>query len=118
MYKFILFLILAPHLASAQHLSENGRPINELDANNQKTGFWKLTDPDREISVSGMADGDPRLSDANYFEAGKLVMSQPNDSTLIFYENAQRIHARFVDKRLVAKTGQNSTPSTETPTSG
>lgn len=105
MYKLILLLILAPHLTFAQQLSENGRPINELDGNNHKTGFWKLTDPNRGISVSGMADGDTRLSDANYFEAGKLVMSQPNDSTLIFYENSRRIHARFVDKRLVAEDG-------------
>lgn len=103
MNKFLcLFLLIQISSWSQSVIFYNNDSINALDKNNNKVGFWKLYDLQRNITVSGKVKDNQKFQEVDYFIEGKIFATQKQDSILMFYKEGSRVKAKLSRKNTVS----------------
>ncbi|PZR21494.1 MAG: hypothetical protein DI539_07750 [Flavobacterium psychrophilum] len=110
MKQFLLLLFCLPVFAQTDVIY-NGEHINELDANNQKTGIWKVFDTKNNLMATcEFKDGEP-VSRTRYYKDNKLILSLNNDICIIYKGNdsvqAKRVMIDEVNSKLVDIEGND-----------
>lgn len=94
-----LFLLVQMQLWSQNVIFYNNDSINKMDSNKHKTGFWKLYDLKRGITVSGEVKNNQKFKEVDYFINGKPFVSHKQDSILIFYIDGKRIKTKLSKRK-------------------
>lgn len=97
--KFFIAVLLLFTFSSAFSQSEinyKGESINRLDANNKKTGVWKIYDEDRKLVITSEFNDGVAIGFTKAHENGNLVWQNNHDEKLItIYRDGKPILARF-----------------------
>lgn len=97
MKLFIAALLLTfPSAFSQSEINYKGEIINRLDANNKKTGVWKIYDEDRKLVITSEFNDGVAIGFTKAHENGNLVWQNNHDEKLItIYRDGKSILARF-----------------------
>jgi len=92
-------------------INYEGETINHIDKDGKKQGVWKLFDTKRAIMVIGNMENDAFVSNIEYYQNGKLVVSQNKDKgEYIFYVDSKAIRAKTIvekeESKIVTENGQ------------
>jgi TonB family protein len=112
--KYIL-LLLFPVFAFAQtDIIYNGEHINELDANNQKTGIWKVFDNTKNLVATCEFKGGLPISPTRYYKDTKLILSVTDEICVVYRQHdsilAKKVNANTVFDKLVDSNGNELAP--------
>lgn len=76
--------------------SQNGK-INQLNKENQKTGFWKLISEDKNIEITTEFLNGSYVSDTKYYKNKKLVATYNNNlNDLLIIKDSTTTKAKFL----------------------
>lgn len=95
MRLFLLLLFYLPAFAQTDVIY-NGEHINTLDANNQKTGIWKVFDTKNNLMATcEFKDGEP-VSPTRYYKDSKLILSMGDNDYFTIYKGNDSIQAKTI----------------------
>lgn len=119
MNKFLyLFLLIQISSWSQSVIFYNNDSINAIDKSNNKIGFWKLYNLQRNITVSGKVKDNQKFQEVDYFIEGKIFATQKQDSILMFYKEGSRVKAKLsrknTDSLIVLENGEPLDKETQT----
>lgn len=83
---------------SQSSVKHEGQEINRIDKDGKKTGIWKLFDKARDITIVGKMKDDVFVSNIDYYQKGKLMVTQDKDNNdaYIFYIDSKPVSVKEV----------------------
>ncbi|MBF0694613.1 MAG: TonB family protein [Flavobacterium sp.] len=108
MTKFLTFLLIISsiRMVSQDVIEFKNEKINEINADNQKVGTWKIYDNSGNLRAVGLVADSSKFAVVHYYVDGKIVATQSADSNFVFVDNAQTVKAilNFKDREHPLKT--------------
>jgi len=106
-----LCLMISVCTLGQSEIKYEGETINRIDKDGKKQGVWKLFDTKRAIMVVGNMENDVFISNIEYYQNGKLVVSQNKDKgEYVFYVDSKAVRAKTIvekdEYKIVAENGE------------
>lgn len=89
--------------------------INEINADNQKVGTWKIYDESRNIKAVGLVADRTKFATVHYYIDGQIFATQTSDSNFVFVDNAANVKAilNFKDRQSPLKMSNGQPVNTK-----
>lgn len=103
-------MITASAFAQSE-INYEGETINRIDKDGKKQGVWKLFDTKRGIMIVGNMEDDVFVSNIEYYQNGKLMVSQNKEKgEYVFYVDSKAIYAKTIavkdENKIVTANGE------------